>query len=65
VNLERVVPFLLETRLVERGARFEGAPKWQSKVAVSDRLVTGQNPASATAVADAMVDLLRRTGHAP
>ena len=58
VKLDAVVPFLLETRLVERGARFEGAANWQEKVVVSQRLVTGQNPASATGVAKAMVTLL-------
>lgn len=58
VKLDRVVPFLLETRLVERGARFEGAPSWQEKVVVTERLVTGQNPASASGVAKAMVTLL-------
>lgn len=58
VNLHEVVPFALETRLVERGARFEGAPLWQEKVVVADRLVTGQNPASAAGVARAMVSLL-------
>jgi putative intracellular protease/amidase len=58
VKLDRVVPFLLESRLVERGARFEGAPNWQPKVVVSERLVTGQNPASAIGVAQAMLELL-------
>jgi len=58
VKLDTVVPFLLETRLVERGARFEGAAMWQEKVVVSERLVTGQNPASAAGVAKAMVGLL-------
>ncbi len=59
VKLETVVPFLLETRLVERGAHFEAAPNWQQKVVVSERLVTGQNPASATGVAEAMLRLLK------
>jgi len=58
VKLDKVVPFLLETRLVERGAHFEGAAMWQEKVVVSERLVTGQNPASAAGVAKAMVGLL-------
>ena len=58
VKLENVVPFLLESKLVERGAHFEGAPNWQKKVVVSERLVTGQNPASAGGVAEAMVGLL-------
>ena len=58
VKLEKVVPFLLESRLVERGAHFQRAANWQEKVAVSERLVTGQNPASASGVAKAMVALL-------
>lgn len=59
VKLEHVVPFSLADRLVERGARHHPGPDWKSKVVVSDRLVTGQNPASATAVGEAMLKVLR------
>jgi putative intracellular protease/amidase len=58
VNLANVVPFALETRLRERGASFQKAPNFEKMVAVSGRLVTGQNPASASGVAEAMVELL-------
>jgi putative intracellular protease/amidase len=58
VGLEAVVPFLLEDRLRERGAEHVGGPMWQKKVVVSDRLVTGQNPASSTAVAEAVIETL-------
>jgi putative intracellular protease/amidase len=58
VGLDRVVPFLLADRLIERGARHHAAPNFQPKVVVSERLVTGQNPASATGVAEAMLTLL-------
>jgi putative intracellular protease/amidase len=57
-KLDGVVPFLLEDRLVERGATFKPAAKWQKQVVVSERLVTGQNPASAAGVAEAVVGLL-------
>lgn len=57
-GLAEVVPFLLEDRLVERGATFHPAAKWQKKVVVSERLVTGQNPASSAGVAEAVVELL-------
>lgn len=60
VGLTKVVPFLLETKLRDRGARFTEAPNFQKQVAVSDRLVTGQNPASATGVAQAVIELLRK-----
>lgn len=58
VKLEKVMPFLLEDKLVERGAKFIPAPMWQPQVAVSERLVTGQNPASAAGVGKAIVELL-------
>ncbi|MCU0524978.1 MAG: type 1 glutamine amidotransferase domain-containing protein [Elainella sp. Prado103] len=60
VGLTEVVPFLLEDRLIERGATLDKAANFQAKVVVSDRLVTGQNPASAAGVAEQMVDLLTR-----
>lgn len=58
VKLEKVVPFALESQLRARGARSVKAPNFEKKVAVSERLVTGQNPASATGVAEAVVGLL-------
>lgn len=58
VKLEQVVPFALETALRARGARFVEAPNFEKMVAVSERLVTGQNPASATGVAEVVVKLL-------
>ncbi|MFP2927771.1 type 1 glutamine amidotransferase domain-containing protein [Pyxidicoccus sp. 3LG] len=58
VKLTQVMPFLLESKLIERGARYTKAPDFQPHVVVSERLVTGQNPASATGVAEALVRLL-------
>jgi putative intracellular protease/amidase len=58
VGLEGVVPFLLASTLVARGARHKPAANWQKQVVVSDRLVTGQNPASAKGVAEAVVALV-------
>jgi putative intracellular protease/amidase len=63
VGLDRVVPFLLADRLVERGAHHDPGPSWQVKVCVSGRLVTGQNPASATRVGDAMLTMLQNAAH--
>ena len=63
VGLERVVPFLLADKLEERGAHHDPAPNWQTKVCVSGRLVTGQNPSSATRVGDAMRTMLDNMSH--
>ena len=45
-------PWLLESRLRERGAAFECGPPWESYVVVDGNLVTGQNPASSQAATD-------------
>lgn len=50
VGKEDVVPFLLETRLRERGAHFEGGSNFSEKVVADGRLITGQNPQSASAL---------------
>lgn len=50
-----VVPFLLASTLAARGAIHVPAPNWQDQVVVDDRLITGQNPASATSLAKAVV----------
>lgn len=57
-GLTGVVPFLLQTALEERGAKHVGAPDFTSQVSVTQRLVTGQNPASAVGVAEEVVRLL-------
>lgn len=58
VKLDHVVPFLLETRLKQLGATHRKSPNFQARVEVSERLVTGQNPASAAGVGQALAKLL-------
>ena len=60
VGLDQVVPFLLADELVRRGAIHQPAPLWQKQVVTDERLVTGQNPASAAGVAEAVVQLVKR-----
>lgn len=56
VSLSSVMPFMLETELVGRGAEYsKAAEQWGEHVVVDGRIVTGQNPASATAMAEAVV----------
>lgn len=55
------VPFLLADALQKRGARHLPAANFQAQVVENDRLVTGQNPASAKGVAEAMLPLLAAT----
>ncbi len=58
VELTEAVPFLLESVLKERGAEFTKAANFEAHVVKSDRLVTGQNPASAAGVAEQMLQLI-------
>lgn len=60
VGLEKVVPFMLETKLIERGAIFEKSGLWQNHVVADQRVVTGQNPASAKSVGEATLAELRK-----
>jgi len=57
VHLTKVVPFLVEDELKRLGGLYEKAADWESFVIVDDRLVTGQNPASSTAGAKALLEL--------
>ncbi len=58
VGLADVVPFLLADKLTALGATHTQADNFQAHVVTDGRLVTGQNPASATGVGEAMVALL-------
>lgn len=58
VQLTHVVPFLVEDELKRLGGVFEKAPNWQSFAITDGHLITGQNPASSTAGAQALLKLL-------
>jgi len=58
VQLTKVVPFLVEDELNRLGAIFEKVPNWQPHSIVDGRLITGQNPASSTGAAQALLKLM-------
>lgn len=58
VGLEKVVPFMLETRLRALGGHFEGAANWQPFAIRDGQLVTGQNPQSSHLVAQQLLAAL-------
>jgi putative intracellular protease/amidase len=59
-NLDKVVPFLLESKLIQRGAKFEKSGPGKPHIAIDDRLITGQNPASARGVGEALLEELHK-----
>ncbi len=59
---EKVVPFLLQTALEEKGANYDCAPPWSDFAIADGMLVTGQNPMSAKKVGKMMNDMLGNVG---
>jgi len=58
VQLTKVVPFLVEDELKRLGANFEKVSNWQPFAIIEGRLITGQNPASSTSAAHALLSVV-------
>ena len=58
VQLTHVVPFLVEDELPRLGAIYEKMANWQPFSVTDGRLVTGQNPASSTVAAQALLKVM-------
>lgn len=59
VGLTNIVPFLVEDMLVKNGGRYSKGPDWLPYVVTDGNLITGQNPASSEATAQAVLDHLK------
>jgi putative intracellular protease/amidase len=55
VQLTKVVPFLVEDELLRLGAIYEKVANWGAFSVTDGRLITGQNPASSTVTAQALL----------
>lgn len=58
MQLTKVVPFLVEDELMRLGAIFEKVRNWAPYSTVDGRLITGQNPASSTVTAKALLNVM-------
>ena len=58
VGLTQVVPFLVEDELKAKGGNYSKGPDWGSYVVGDGLLITGQNPASSTEAAVALIQQL-------
>jgi len=59
VGLTSIVPFLVEDILKKNGAKYSKADDWQSYIVADGNLITGQNPASSEAAAEALLNRLK------
>ena len=64
VKLTEVVPFLVEDELLRLGAIFEKKRNWEPFAITDGRLITGQNPASSTSGAQALLRYFAATAAA-
>lgn len=55
VQLDHLVPFLLEDKLVALGGNYSGKDAWQEYVVTDGNLITGQNPQSSGLFAEAVL----------
>jgi len=58
VGLTNVVPFSIEDQLIASGGSYQKVEDWNSLAVVDGLLITGQNPASSSAVAEALIKAL-------
>jgi len=58
VKLTKVVPFLLEDEMKKLGGHYSKGVDWGSYVKIDGLLITGQNPASSEAAAEALLKTL-------
>ncbi|MYM63421.1 type 1 glutamine amidotransferase domain-containing protein [Pseudomaricurvus sp. HS19] len=59
VGLTDVVPYLLEEQLSSLGGLYQKVDDWNPLAVVDGLIITGQNPASSEAVANALIRALR------
>jgi len=59
VQLTDVVPFSLENKLKERGAKYSKGNDWSSYVVEDGILISGQNPQSSEAVAEKLLSKIK------
>ncbi|PZD70970.1 General stress protein 18 [Acaryochloris thomasi RCC1774] len=59
VELTEIVPFLVEDELKSRGGNYSKGEDWQPYILTDGKLITGQNPASSAAVAQAVLKQLQ------
>ena len=58
IGLTKIVPFLVEDELKNKGGLYTKGPNWQSYVLTDGNLITGQNPASSAGAATEVLKLL-------
>ena len=59
IELDKHLLFSLEQELKRRGANYKSKANWEANVVIDGALMTGQSPASAAPLAEALSDVLK------
>lgn len=59
VELTDIVPYLLEDQLIAMGGLYQKVEDWNALAVVDGLIITGQNPSSSVAVAEALLKALK------
>ncbi|MCW1884986.1 type 1 glutamine amidotransferase domain-containing protein [Luteolibacter flavescens] len=65
VKLDKEMPFLLESKLAELGAKIDKKPNFTAHAVRDGNLITGQNPPSSELVADLVIKALAKKSAEP
>jgi len=60
IEMKNILPFLLQDKLIERGANHMHKKAWTENVIIDGHLITGQNSESATKVAEKVIEYLQK-----
>jgi putative intracellular protease/amidase len=60
-ELDKLMPFLLETKLRKLGANFVSQPMWSDHIEQDGNIITGQNPQSSDSIARAVIEKIDAT----
>ena len=60
VELTDVVPYLVEDQLIAMGGLYQKVEDWNSLAVVDGLIITGQNPGSSAAVAEALIQAIKK-----
>jgi len=58
VELTDIVPYSVEDQLISMGGLYQKVDDWNSLAVVDGLIITGQNPGSSVAVAEALVNAI-------
>lgn len=61
-DAKKIFPFLLQDKLIQRGAKFNAGKTYLEQISINDNLITGQNPWSVWSMSE---EIIKALGYTP